>query len=131
MDNRKTDHIVKAASELGETYTESAGLLSGVSGAMSEVTQLYDHGYGGTGNNLIKFGITLIMIPEPFMVSDVIGGGMVAAGMLYNKFVPPPMYIDTIFETIQEQVKAIHSVGENLSQPCSIPVDFSLMHFEI
>ena len=131
MDNPKTDHIVKAASELGETYAESAGLLSGVSDAMSDVNQLYDHGYGGAGNSLIKFGITLIMIPEPFMVSDVIGGGMVAAGMLYNNFIPPPMYIDTIFETIQEQVKAIHSIGENFSPPTSIPVDFSSMHFEI
>jgi len=39
---------------------------------MNEVNQLYDHGYGGAGKSLIKFGIALIMIPEPFMVSDMI-----------------------------------------------------------
>jgi len=131
MDSPKTDHIVKAASELGETYTESAELLSGMSGAMNEVNQLYDHGYGGAGNSLIKFGIALIMIPEPFMVSDVIGGGIVAAGYLYKWLVPPPMYIDNIFDTIQEQVKAIHTTGENLSQNYSVSVDFSSMRFEI
>jgi hypothetical protein len=127
----KTDYIVKAASELGETYSESASLLSGMNGAVSEVNQLYDHGYGGAGKSLISFGITVILIPEPFMVSDVIGGGIVAAGILYNKLVPPPIYIDNIFETIQEQVKAIHQAGENLDQNFSVPVDFSSMHFEI
>ena len=131
MDSPKTDHIVKAASELGETYTESAELLSGMSGAINEVNQLYDHGYGGAGKSLIKFGIALIMIPEPFMVSDVIGGGIVAAGYLYKWLVPPPMYIDNIFDTIQEQVKAIHTTGENLSQNYSVSVDFSSMRFEI
>jgi hypothetical protein len=131
MENPKTDHIVKAATELGETYTESAELLSGMTGAMNEANQLYDHGYGGAGNSLIKFGITLILIPEPFMVSDVIGAGIVAAGFLYNKIVPPPIYIDNIFDTIQEQVKALQSAGENLTQNFSVPVDFSSMHFEI
>ena len=131
MDSLKTDYIVKAARELGETYTESAELLSGMSGVMNEVNQLYDHGYGGAGKSLIKFGIALIMIPEPFMVSDVIGGGIVAAGYLYKWLVPPPMYIDNIFDTIQEQVKAIHTTGENLSQNLSVSVDFSSMRFEI
>jgi len=131
MDSLKTDYIVKAASELGETYTESAELLSGMSGAMNEVNQLYDHGYGGAGKSLIKFGIALIMIPEPFMVSDMIGGGIVAAGYLYKWLVPPPMYIDNIFDTIQEQVKAIHTTGENLTQNFSVSVDFSSMRFEI
>ena len=71
------------------------------------------------------------MIPEPFMVSDMIGGGIVAAGYLYKWLVPPPMYIDNIFDTIQEQVKAIHTTGENLTQNFSVSVDFSSMRFEI
>jgi hypothetical protein len=41
------------------------------------------------------------------------------------------MYIDNIFDTIQEQVKALHSAGENLTQNFSVPVDFSSMQFEI
>ena len=79
---------------------------------------------------MISFGIALVMFPEPFMVSDVIGGSIVAAGLLYNKMVPPPLYIDNVFETIQEQVKAIQSTGENLTQNFALPVDFSSMHPE-
>ena len=96
----KTDHVVTAAKELGGSFTESASLLSGFNSALQEVNGLYDHGYGGAGNSLISFGIALVMFPEPFMVSDVIGGGIVAAGLLYNHFVPPPIFIDNVFDTI-------------------------------
>jgi hypothetical protein len=127
----KTDHIVKAAKELGGSYSESANLLSGMNDALSEYNQLYDHGYGGAGKSLISFGITMVMFPEPTGISDVLGGGVIAAGLLYNHFVPPPMYIDNIFEAIQDQVKAIHETGENLSQNYSPNVDFSSLHFEL
>ena len=131
MDAPKHDHIVKAAKELGGSYTESAQLLTGMNEALTEYHNLYDRGYGGAGNSLIKFGIAMVMFPEPFMVSDVVGGGIVAAGFLYNHFVPPPIYIDNIFETIGEQVKAIHGVGEELSPNFTPDVDFSSLHFEI
>ncbi|MFA5869140.1 MAG: hypothetical protein WC941_05505 [Candidatus Bathyarchaeia archaeon] len=130
MQPPKTDHIVQASKEFAESFTETAGLISGMNGAVNEANQLYDHGYGGAGNSMISFGIVLVMFPEPFMVSDVIGGGIVAAGLLYNKCVPPPLYIDNIFETIQEQVKTLHSTGEDLTRNFSIPVDFSSMHFD-
>jgi hypothetical protein len=131
MQSPKTDHIVQAAKELGETFTETATIIDGMNGAVEEVNQLYDHGYGGAGNSMISLGIALVVFPEPFMVSDAIGGGVIAAGLLYNKLVPPPLYIDNIFETIQSQVKAIHSTGEDLSNNTHIPVDFSSMRFDI
>ena len=131
METPKTDHIVKAAKELGESFMDTASLLSGMNGALNEVNQLYDHGYGGTGNSMISLGIALVMFPEPTMVSDVIGGGIIATGLLYNKMVPPPIYIDNIFVTIQEQIKTIHSTGENLSQNFSPTVDFSSLRFEL
>ncbi len=127
----ETDHIVQAAKELGETFTETATIINGMNGAVDEVNQLYDHGYGGAGNSLISFGIALVIFPEPFMVSDAIGGGIIAAGLLYNKLVPPPIYIDNIFETIQSQVKAIQSTSEDLSSNFIVPVDFSSIRFEI
>jgi hypothetical protein len=131
MQSPKTDHLVQAAKELGETFTETATIINGMNGAVEEVNQLYDHGYGGAGNGMISFGIALVVFPEPTMVSDAIGGGIVAAGLFYNKLVPPPLYIDNVFETIQSQVQAIHSTGEDLSENFYVPVDFSSIHFEI
>jgi hypothetical protein len=131
MQSPKTDHIVQAVKELGETFTETATIINGMNGAVEEVSQLYDHGYGGAGNSMISLGVAMVVFPEPTMVSDVIGGGVIAAGLLYNRLVPPPIYVDNIFETIQSQVKAIHSTGEDLSDNSYIPVDFSSMRFEI
>ncbi len=80
---------------------------------------------------MISFGIALVAFPEPFMVSDVIGAGMVAAGFMYNHFVPPPMYIDNVFETIQKQVQAIYATGEGLNPNYSPEVDLSSLKFEL
>jgi hypothetical protein len=131
MQSPKTDHIVQAAKELGETFTDTATIINGVNGAVEEANQLYDHGQGGAGNGMISFGIALVAFPEPTMISDVVGAGIVATGLLYNKFVSPPLYIDNIFETIQSQVKAIHSTGEDLSENFYVPFDFSSMRFDI
>lgn len=131
MNAPKMDHVVTAAKELGGSFKESADLLSGINGAVQEANQLYDHGGGGTGKALMSFGFTLIMIPEPFMVSDVVGAGIVAAGYMYSKVVPPPIYIDNVFDTIQEQVKAIHSTGSDLTENYSPNVDFSSFRFNI
>ncbi len=131
MDKPKTSHVVTAAQELGESFKDTANLVSDMNGAVHEVHQLYDHGYGGAGSSMISFGITMVMFPEPTGVSDVIGGGIVAAGLLYNHFVPPPMYIDNIFDAIQEQVKAIHSTGEDLTKNYTPEVDFSALRFEL
>jgi hypothetical protein len=125
------NHVVTAAKELGGSYGETAELVKGMNEALQEVNQLYDHGYGGAGSSMISFGITLVMFPEPTGVSDVIGGGIVAAGLLYNHFVPPPMFIDNIFDSIQEQVKAIHSTGEVLTQNYTPDVDFGALRFQI
>jgi len=131
MDTPKTDHIVTAVKELSGSCVETAELVNGMNGALKEVHQLYDHGYGGAGKSMISFGITMIMFPEPTGVSDVIGGGIVAAGFLYNHIVPPPIYIDNIFDTIQAQVKAIHSTGEDLTKDYTPDVDFSALRFEL
>lgn len=131
MQSPKTDHIVQAAKELGETFKDTATIINGMNGAVEEANQLYDHGQGGAGNSMISLGIALVAFPEPTMISDVIGAGVVATGLLYNKFVSPPLYIDNIFETIQSQVKAIHSTGEDLSENFYVPVDFSSMRFDI
>jgi hypothetical protein len=131
METPRTGHLVSAANELGESLKDATGLLSGASDAVHKMNQLYDHGYGGAGNSLISLGVALVMFPEPFMISDIIGSGVIAAGLLYNKCVTPTLYIDNIFETIQEQVKTIHSTGDDLNPSYFVQVDFSSMHFKL
>ena len=127
----KTSHTVEAAYELAESHKDAASLLSGVHESMVEINNLYSHGYGGPGNGLVRLGVSLVMIPEPFMITDVVGGGVIATGLLYNRVVPQTLYIDDVFETIQEQVKAIHIEGVDLSKNYSVPLDLSSIRIEI
>ena len=80
---------------------------------------------------MVHLGVSLVMLPEPFMVSDVVGGGIIAAGLLYNQFVPQTLYIDDVFKLIQDQVNTIQVDGVNLSKNYSVPIDLSSIKFEL
>ncbi len=127
----RISHVVEVADELAESHKDAASLLSGVHESMVEMNNLYSHGYGGPGNGLVRLGVSLVMIPEPFMITDVVGGGVIATGLLYNRVVPQTLYIDDVFETIQEQVKAIHIEGDDFSKNYSVPLDLSSIRLEI
>jgi hypothetical protein len=131
MDKPDTNPIVAASRELGRSFTEAAGLVGGVSEGVKEVNQLYDHGYGGAGKSMVRLGVALVMVPEPLLILDVVGGGFIAAGLVYNRVSPPPMYVDDVFRSIAEQVKAIHLMGEDLSRNFSVSVDFSSKRFQL
>ncbi len=127
----ESSHAVKAARELGDNYKETAGLLSGYLEGVKEVNSLYDHGYGGAGKALISLGFTVFMIPEPTMISDVLGCGIMAAGAVYNRVVPPPMFVDDIFKNIEDQVAALSGFRESLQQNYCVNVDFSGMRIGV
>ena len=115
--------VEEAAKELGQTYEESADLLHGFTDNLTEVKNLYDNGSGGLGKSMISFGITLVLIPEPTCISDVIGAGMIGTGFLYNKLFPPPIYVNDIFKTIEAQVRSIKDTGESLQNNYNVPLN--------
>ena len=131
MEVKNLKPIVEAVKELGNAYKESAVLTMGFAESVKAANDLYDHGCGGLGKGMISFGFALFMFPEPTMISDVIGCGIMAAGFTYNKIVPPPMYVDDIFKTIEEQVKTIRDTEVNLDKDYTIPLDFSQINFDI
>ncbi len=104
--------VPKASKEIGESIVDAANLAAGVNDALEEVSRLRDHGYGGAGDSLISLGLAMVLFPEPTFISDVAGAGVMAAGVLYNRVVPPPLYMDDLTETISEQVKAMKEVAE-------------------
>ncbi len=131
MEKPKTEHVVKAAKELGEAYVETSKNIKDLKDNLTEVNTLYDHGYGGTGKSLISFGIALVMIPEPTLISDVIGGGIIATGCLYNRINPPPIFVDDIFKAIDEQMKELGNNDLDLTKNFVIPIDFTSMKLSL
>ena len=117
--------IPKASKEIGESIVDAANLAAGVNEAFEEVSRLRDHGYGGAGDAMINFGLAMVLFPEPTCISDVAGAGIMAAGVLYNSVVPPPLYMDDVVKTLSEQVKAMHEVSETPG-----PLDVLSRHLE-
>jgi hypothetical protein len=131
MVKTKTDPVVKAVKELGEAYLETSKNIKDLKENLTETNSLYDHGYGGAGKGLISFGFALVMIPEPTMISDVIGCGIMAAGCLYNSINPPPIFVDDVYKAIDEQMKELGNSDFELTKNFLIPIDFTSMKLSL
>ena len=123
MDESDAKNIVEAARELGEAYEETASLLAGFAEGVHETSGLYGSGNQGAGAALVSLGITLIAIPEPTLISDVIGCGIVAAGFAYQRFVPPPLSVDDIYSSIENQVMNLRSSSHRMTSEMGLTID--------
>ena len=127
----KTDNISKAVNELSETYSETAKNLVLMRENLKEVKSLYDNGYGNLGKNLISLGVTLVLFPEPTLISDAIGCGVIGVGCLYNRLSPPQIFVDDIYKVIDNQIKEIFHNDIGLSKNFVIPIDFNSLNFSL
>jgi len=120
LDEINVKNVVVAAKELGEAYEETEGLLSGFTESLKVAENLYGSGKKGTGADLVSLGITLIVFPEPTFIPDVIGCGIVAAGLAYQKLVPPPLSVDDIYSSIEDQMRELGIGQRILAQPLGL-----------
>jgi hypothetical protein len=120
MDESNVKNVVEAAKELGEAYEETEGLLSGFTESLKAAENLYGSGNQGTGAALVSLGVALIVFPEPTFISDVTGCGIVAAGLAYQKLVPPPLSVDDIYSSIEDQMRELGIGQRILAQPLDL-----------
>jgi hypothetical protein len=120
LDESDAKNIVEAARELGEAYEETEGLLSGFTESLKAAENLYESGKKGTGADLVSLGIILIAFPEPTFIPDMIGCGIVAAGLAYQKLVPPPLSVDNIYSSIEDQMRELGIGQRILAQPLGL-----------
>ena len=123
MDESNAGNVVVAAKELGEAYEETASLLAGFAEGVHEASGLYGSGNKGTGAALVSLGITLIAIPEPTLISDVIGCGIVGAGLAYQRLVPPPLSVADIYTSIENQVMSLRSSNHMMTSEMGLTFD--------
>jgi len=109
LDESDLKDVVDAAKELGESYHETASLLSGYAEGVQETNGLCSSGNKGTGAALVSLGVALIAFPEPTLISDVLGCGIVGAGLAYQRLVPPPLSVADIYASIESQMACLRS----------------------
>ena len=123
MDESNAGNVVVAAKELGEAYEETASLLAGFAEGVHETSGLYGSGNQGAGAALVSLGVALIAFPEPTFISDVTGCGIVAAGFAYQKLVPPPLSVDDIYSSIEDQVMNLRSSSQRITSEMGLTID--------
>lgn len=80
--------------------------LHGFTGELHSTQKLWKQ---GNKNFLIKAGLALIAFPDP-TVSDVVGAGMVAAGLIQLKMQNSALHVDDVYKTFPKVVKELGSI---------------------
>ncbi|MCS7115572.1 MAG: hypothetical protein RMJ15_06015 [Nitrososphaerota archaeon] len=108
-DEMKT--VVNALNELGESY---ADLLNSLKGTIREVKTAKKLWNNGENSWLIKIGLALLAFPDP-TISDLVGGLLIAAGMVQKGIRRCALHVEDIPKTFQEVLKELQAAGENIN----------------
>ncbi|MBS7620149.1 hypothetical protein KEJ21_05850 [Candidatus Bathyarchaeota archaeon] len=104
--NENIKELVNAVKELSTSYSEIYSLMKGTVNSVREFRSLVGEEQGGSKSGLVKLGIALILFPDP-IISDIIGTGLIAAGLAYSKIKPPPIYIRDVYSNIENELDTI------------------------
>jgi hypothetical protein len=64
-------------------------------------------------SKLVKAGVALILFPDP-VVSDVVGAGLVAAGLLHDRIKNSGLFLEDVFKTYPRLLKELQSARQSL-----------------
>jgi hypothetical protein len=103
MKREEFSSIILASKELGTSFTETSVLISNTASDLSVARNLWGNGRGGSISPLVKFGLALIAFPDP-TISDLVGGCIVCAGLVYSKIKPPPIYVEDVYSTVEKEM---------------------------
>ena len=68
----------------------------------------------GDKPKLIGLGVTLIILPEPTGVSDVLGAALVSAGFIQAKMRQSALHIEDIYSTFPRVMRDIKTIRQGL-----------------
>jgi hypothetical protein len=109
----KTEKLKNAtvmARELSEGYAELAQSLRDASRSAGSTKKLWR---SKNQSKLIKVGLAIIAFPDP-TISDVVGGLLVAAGMVQAGIRRRTMYVEDVGKTFQNTLRDIRSLRSEL-----------------
>jgi hypothetical protein len=101
--------VVDTVNELSEGYADLAQVLSDTTREAKATKQLWRT---GSRSWLIKVGMTLIAFPDP-TISDVVGGLLVAAGVVQEGVRRRTLHVDDVYKTFQKTMRELRSTKES------------------
>jgi hypothetical protein len=109
MKKEEMKPLVDAVNELGESYADLTQVLEGTTRVAKATKQLWRN---GKKSWLIKVGLALIAFPDP-TISDVVGGLLVAAGVVQEGVKRQTLHVDDLYKTFQNTMRDLRSMKES------------------
>jgi hypothetical protein len=97
--------------ELGLSYRETAEVMRELTRELKLSKHLWKR---NNGFKLVKVGLTLIALPEPFIVTDVVGAALVTAGVIQARVKNSRLHIEDVYKTFPKVVRELEALRENL-----------------
>jgi hypothetical protein len=110
----KKDEIESVAlmlRELGLSYKETANIMSELTRELQLSRHLWKR---NNGSMLVKVGLALIAVPDPFIVTDVLGAALVTAGVIQTKVKNSKLYVEDVYKTFPKVVRKLDALRQNI-----------------
>lgn len=111
MDREKIGATAKAVNELTESGIELHKAIRGTTREVAASKKLWRE---GNKSRLIKIGIACIVFPDPSPVGEIIGAGLITAGMVQKGIQKRSLYLEDITKTFANTLRDIQSTKNSL-----------------
>ena len=111
METEKIRNATKILNELAESGKD---LHSSVKGSTRQITATKKLWREGNKSKLIKIGVACVMFPDPSPVTEIIGAGFIAAGLVQNGIQKRSLYIGDLKKTFENTLRELNSTQSNL-----------------
>jgi hypothetical protein len=102
---------IKAVAEVNEERKELRGTLTDNGCAASSTKKLFRE---GNQSKLIKLGVALIVFPEPTPVSEIVGTGFIAAGVVQKGIKSRAGFAEDIGRDFKKAVKELNALKDQI-----------------
>ena len=111
MDPQKTEAASKVLKELSQSGVDLHGAIRGTTKEIATTKKLWRE---GNKSKLIKIGVACIMFPDPSPVGEIIGAGLITAGMVQKGIQKRAIYLEDITKTFKNTLREIQATKENV-----------------
>jgi hypothetical protein len=111
MEIEKIRNATKALNELAEGGKDLHSALKNTTRQVAASKKLWRE---GNKSKLIKIGVACIMFPDPSPVSEIIGAGFIAAGLVQKGIQKRALYIGDLKKTFESTLRELNSTQSSL-----------------
>ncbi|RLI21467.1 hypothetical protein DRO54_03605 [Candidatus Bathyarchaeota archaeon] len=110
---KKLRTLSNSVKELSSSYAETLENFRGFSECLKSTKSLwkeYDK------SKLVKIGLTLIALPEPTPLSEMIGASILSVGLIQQRMRNNSLHINDVYKTFRDVFKNLKEIQHTLTK---------------